>query len=237
MRNDVSGEKIINDAYAKEAAKSTPGAPSTVSSRATASSPAAAAAAEQQQQESARLQALLASMSDGMDAEIERQFQEGIGEAEGRAYREAQRAAIAQREAAELAAERAAQQVAVAAERVAQAAGAASAGPPPPPPQAEQPPVPDPESLQRLMDMGFPRERCIEAIRYTFSNIVIASQASFFCTLFSFERQMSALSLVLISQPLLVAICRVFRSIFERFVVENYGHFGFMSAPSDSQSH
>ena len=125
-------------------------------------------------------------MSDGMDAEIERQFQEGIGEAEGAAYRAAQRAASAQREAAELAAERAAQQVAVAAERVAQAAaGAAAAGPPPP--QAQQPPVPDPESLQRLMDMGFPRERCIEAIRYTFSNIVIASQASALCTLISMK--------------------------------------------------
>ena len=41
------------------------------------------------------------------------------------------------------------------------------AAPAPAPVPAPMVPEPNPESVQLLMDMGFPRERCVEAIRNT----------------------------------------------------------------------
>ena len=167
----LKGEKIINEAIAKEKEEQlknpTARAPAGSSGLHGAHSIPAASGSSQgpAADESARLAVLLASMSEGMDAEIERALQEPTPQPRTPADQSMAAAAragdrMAANAAAALAANGASQQVALAQPQLV-------AAPAPAPVPAPMVPEPNPESVQLLMDMGFPRERCVEAIRNT----------------------------------------------------------------------
>ena len=167
----LKGEKIINEAIAKEKEEQlknpTARAPAGSSGLHGAHSiPAASGSQGPAADESARLAVLLASMSEGMDAEIERALQEPTPQPRTPAADQSMAAAaragdrMAANAAAALAASGASQQVALAQPQLV-------AAPAPAHVPAPMVPEPNPESVQLLMDMGFPRERCVEAIRNT----------------------------------------------------------------------
>ena len=169
----LKGEKTIADAIAKEKPVSSSSSslshqqPSTSSTEQPSTSGAgttgAAAAGppsnslqdEQPSDDSARLAVLLAaSMHGDMDAAIERALQDRGRTPDPPVPPPATAAASAQAEAASASATPAAPATDTPAEE-------GTSAPPPAAPEADQ------ESVQRLMDMGFPRDRCIEAIRNT----------------------------------------------------------------------